>query len=239
MSWVGRYIKFILARRWVINNLDATVCVSNGSAEEFQRVSKILPEVVRNGIDEVFYAERKSTKRPYVLFVGRPCESKGFDVFVKAMRLVGKRFPDIKGVLVSSEVEDSIIEGIQTIRYANREQLSRLYSEALIYVHAAVGESFGLPPLEAMASGTATIVSETVGTKDYAVNYDNCLYGRYGDYETMAQNIVLLIQDEALRLRLEKNGRTTAAAYQWGNSLNQFERALMAKQFVRIPLEAH
>jgi glycosyltransferase involved in cell wall biosynthesis len=227
MLWVGRYIKFILARNWFVSNLDTVIAVSEGIASEFQKISKRLPAVIANGIDEVFFADQNAVKEKYVLFVGRPVESKGFNVFEKAMGLVVKSIPDVKGVLVSSAVEDGMIGAIQTVRYVDRIHLKKLYAEALVYVHAAVGESFGLPPLEAMASGTATVVTRTVGTDDYSRDNHNCLATDYGDYQALAQNIIRLIRDENLRLRLEKEGRLTALSYQWANSLRRFEQEVV------------
>jgi glycosyltransferase involved in cell wall biosynthesis len=203
--------------------------VSKGSAREFQSVSQRLPCVLPNGIDDLFFAGPAVTKRRYLLFVGRPVEAKGFDVFEKAMLLVKEQVPDIEAVLVSNVVEDGVLRNIRTVRYHSREQLRSLYAEALVYVHAAIGESFGLPPLEAMASGTAAVITNTVGTSDYARDDFNCLAVEYGDPEALARKIVSLIQDPALRLRLEAGGRATAADYQWENSLRRFEAELLAR----------
>jgi glycosyltransferase involved in cell wall biosynthesis len=164
----------------------------------------VQPQVIPNGIDEVFFSRQPASKRRYVLFVGRPGKSKGFDVFAKAMELVSKKLPDVKGILVSSEVEDGTIGAVQTVRFRNKEQLRILYAEAMVYVHAAIGESFGLPPLEAMAAGTAAVVTATVGTSGYSRNNHNCLSVEYGDFAGMAQNIIRLIEDGNLRRQLER-----------------------------------
>lgn len=224
MPWVGKYLRFLLNQTWFRRNLDKVIAVSEGSAREFQSESQISCKVIRNGIDELFFEQQPNAKGRYVLFVGRPGPSKGFDVFERAMGLVVRDCPDVKGVLVSTEVSDGMLGDIQTIRCRNRQHLRQLYSEALVYAHASIGESFGLPPLEAMAAGTAAVVTRTVGTDDYARDNHNCLAIDYGDYKALAQNIVRLIQDDNFRLRLEKNGRLTALSYQWANSLNRFEQ---------------
>ena len=226
MVWTGKYIKFLLGRRWIGTRIDRVIAVSNGIAADFQRVSGVSPLVIPNGIDEIFFAERNDVKTRKILFVGRPGKSKGFDVFEKAMALVTAEIPDVHGVLVSSAVEDGRIGNIQTVRYQTREQLRKLYAEALVYVHASIGESFGLPPLEAMASGAATVLTKTSGTNDYARDNENCLATEYGDHEGLSRNILRVIRDEQLRLRLEATGRQTAAAYKWTNSLRRFEQVV-------------
>jgi len=228
MIWVGRYLRFILGRRSFVNKIDLVVAVSRGIADDFNSVSGVRPRVIPNGIEDVFYAGEQAMKGRYVLFVGRPGKSKGFDVFEKAMALVVKDEPDISGVVVSTEVENGMIGSIQSVQFQNREQLRKLYAEALVYVHASIGESFGLPPLEAMASGTATVVTKTTGTNDYARDGVNCMANEYGDHAALARKILRLIRDESFRSQIEERGRETAAEYKWANSLRQFEQAVQS-----------
>ena len=226
MPWVGRYLRFILAWKSLVKRLDGVIAVSAGSAREFQSASGRSPQIIVNGIDDLFFTDQQSSKGRYVLFVGRPGKSKGFDVFARAMDLVAKRCPDVRGVIISTEVEDGAIGAIESVRFRDKDQLKKLYSEALVYVHAAIGESFGLPPIEAMAAGTAVVLTDTVGTRDYACNNHNCLSVAYGDSKTMADHIVRLIEDGHLRSRLEAEGRVTAAGFRWQSSLEDFEKAI-------------
>jgi glycosyltransferase involved in cell wall biosynthesis len=224
--WVGKYLRFILARKRFVDSLDKVIAVSSTSAREFESVSRRTPEVISNGIDDAFFEEYAVRKGRDILFVGRPNPGKGFDHFEKAMYEVAKCVPDLKGVVVSSAVEDGTLDGFRTVRYRSREQLGQLYAEALVYVHACGAESFGLPPVEAMACGTAAVVTRSVGTLEYARDSFNCLMAEYGDYKGLAGNIIRLANDHDLRQRLERNGRATAMKYRWRASLEQFEAAV-------------
>jgi glycosyltransferase involved in cell wall biosynthesis len=226
MIWVGNYIRFLLGREWIESRIDKVIAVSQGIAADFYRVSGVRSLVIPNGIDDLFFAGQSITKGRNILFVGRPGKEKGFDVFERAMLTVTQKAPGVEGVLVSTAVADGRLGNIRTVQYRNREQLAKLYAEALVYVHAAIGESFGLPPLEAMASGTATVLTKTIGTNDFARDEVNCLATEYGDHEGLARNILRVVQDESLRLSLEANGRLTAAEYRWSKSLDRFEQAV-------------
>ena len=132
MLWVGKYLRFILKRQALVKRFDKVVAVSRGIADEFQAVSGVKPLTIPNGIEDVFYNGSRGPKGRYILFVGRPGKSKGFDVFEKAMALVAEKAPDVKATLISTEVPDGKLGAVQTVRYQNREQLRRLYAEALV-----------------------------------------------------------------------------------------------------------
>ncbi len=93
------------------------------------------------------------------------------------------------------------------------DALARLYSGAALYVHPALYEGFGLPPLEAMACGTPVLSStggalaETVG--DAAVTLTPADPGAW------AAAIRDLLGDRARREALVARGLARARAFTW------------------------
>lgn len=81
---------------------------------------------------------------------------------------------------IDAEAERLIKKGqVRMLGYVSDENLPRLYSGAAVMVYPSIYEGFGLPPLEAMACGTAKISSnvaslpEVVGTAAITVDpYD-------------------------------------------------------------------
>ena len=55
------------------------------------------------------------------------------------------------------------------------KSLAELYSSADIFLFTSYAESFGLPPLEAMACGTTVVTTDCKGNRDYAIGEYNCL----------------------------------------------------------------
>jgi glycosyltransferase involved in cell wall biosynthesis len=92
-------------------------------------------------------------------------------------------------------------------------ELAALYAGALAVVQASYLEGFGLPPLEAAAHGTPAVVSdlpcfaETLG--------DAALRVPPGDADALADALLRIAGDDALRARLGAAARDRAAAYTW------------------------
>jgi glycosyltransferase involved in cell wall biosynthesis len=92
-------------------------------------------------------------------------------------------------------------------------QLHRLYVAARCCIHPAYYEGFGLPPLEAMACGTPTIVSN-VSSLPEVVN-DAALLVNPNHAEEMAVAMQRLLTDDALHAELRHKGLQRAAGFSW------------------------
>jgi glycosyltransferase involved in cell wall biosynthesis len=106
------------------------------------------------------------------------------------------------------------------------KQLANLYATSDIALCPSWCESFPLPPLEAMASGTA-VVTTRFGTEDYAFDGVNALVVGSRAVEEMASAICRLIEDGGLRRRLASEGRKTAELFTWDRAVEQREQILL------------
>ena len=222
MLWVGPYNKFILSSPKIQKYLSGTIAVSKAIAEQFRKLTHKKAKIINNGIENEIFYDRKLPKKNYLLFVGRPNKPKGFNVFVKAFKNVQKIFPNLKAIAVSPNVEKKQIKNLKFILGNNREKLAKIYSQALIYVNPSYAESFGLTSLEAMASKTAVVLTNTQGAKEYAQNNKNCLVTPVGDANKLNQAIIKIIKNPSLRKKLEINGLKTASKFQWEKSAKEF-----------------
>lgn len=218
MVWAGPWIKRTLSNPMTTKNIDLAICVSHSSQKALRSVSKVKSVVIPNGIDSEFH-NLGLKKEDYLFFLGRPQKPKGFPIFKQAYKIVRQEFPNLKAKVVAPTVEDDVIDGIEYIKYKNRQQLADIYSKATIYVNTSLGESFGLPALEAMASNTAVVLSDTVGAKEYAVNMQNCILTEVSNASQTAEAIKKLLNNKKLRDEITQNGLKTAKKYNWDNSL--------------------
>jgi alpha-1,3-rhamnosyl/mannosyltransferase len=111
------------------------------------------------------------TYRSYVLCVGTLEPRKNLELVLRAYAGMPKRFREkiplvtvgMKGWLTSrlEAVMQPLVAGgeLKPLGYTTDEALAALYAGAMVLVYPSLYEGFGLPPLEAMASGTPVIVS--------------------------------------------------------------------------------
>lgn len=91
--------------------------------------------------------------------------------------------------------------------------LAGRFRDARYYLSLDAMEGFGLPMLEAMASGCAVAGWDSGGNREYAVQGQNALLARYGDFEALAAHIHALLHDEAVAGVLAAAGAVTAKRF--------------------------
>lgn len=101
-------------------------------------------------------------------------------------------------------------------------ELARLYSSCHACLVTSWFESFPLPPLEAMATGTV-VVTTPIGTEDYAYNGKNALTAPAKNPQAMALALLKLAGDPQLCLSLAESGMLTAARFGWDNAVKRLE----------------
>jgi glycosyltransferase involved in cell wall biosynthesis len=93
------------------------------------------------------------------------------------------------------------------------ETLPGLLAAADVFCYPSVYEGFGLPPLEAMAAGTASVVGRYSAAEE--VLGDSAHLVDPTDEEDIAGALLALLEDEGLRRRYVTSGRARAARYTW------------------------
>jgi len=193
--------------------------------------------VANVGVDlNTFYPRRSrvidSNGKPIVMAIIRDQRFKGGDVAVRALNLVNKKQP-IHAVLVGGRgtIEELFKEVRPEFRYTifsnvDDETLAKLYSSSDVFIFTSYRESFGLPPLEAMASGTAVVTTDCGGIRDYAINDYNSLITPPGDPSAIADAVTKILNNQRLRDSLIQGGLETAKQWTWDKVVDKFEKAI-------------
>jgi alpha-1,3-rhamnosyl/mannosyltransferase len=98
------------------------------------------------------------------------------------------------------------------------DELAGYYAGAVALVHPAMLEGFGLPFVEAMASGCPVIATDT-STPD-AVK-DVSLHFSVGGVEEATTHMRRVLDDEAFRTRLVEQGRNVVASLTWDRTARE------------------
>ena len=100
--------------------------------------------------------------------------------------------------------------------YLPDAELGALYNLASLFAYPSYYEGFGLPPLEAMACGCPVVVSRAASLPE--VCGDAAYYVDPLDIESIAQGILTVARDEALRKSMKAAGLERAKRFSWESS---------------------
>ncbi|NLF01400.1 MAG: glycosyltransferase family 4 protein, partial [Anaerolineales bacterium] len=169
--------------------------------------------------------------RRVILFVGRMAGNKRIDLLVEALALVRQEVPQATLLLVGDERSNPAI--VEAVSYA-RQRAAALgvddviftgrvasvadhFRLAHVYATASVHEGFGVPLIEAMASGVPVVASRATAHPE--VLGDAGLLAEPNNAADMARHIVSVLTDDALCGDLVRRGLARAAEF----SLERYE----------------
>jgi len=208
--------------RAVARKADRILCVSDFGAKEVQRrlgVPKARITVVPNGVDaETFGAAAAPPvhERPFVLFVGNDKPHKNLRRLVTAFDRVADDLDHdllLVGRCAGVDAYNPRPERIRRQGAVDDDTLKRLYAQATALVMPSLYEGFGLPPLEAMASGTSVVAARAASLPE--VCGEAALYIDPYRVDDMAAAITTICGDVELRESLVAAGRERVKGFSW------------------------
>ncbi|MFC7496035.1 MULTISPECIES: glycosyltransferase family 4 protein [unclassified Nocardioides] len=111
--------------------------------------------VAHLGVDTSHFEPVVGDREDFVLYPARGWPHKNHRALIEAMRLVREEQPELRLVLTGGGLDDlgGLPDWVDRRGLVSREELLSLYQRASCLVFPSRYEGFGLPPLEAMASG--------------------------------------------------------------------------------------
>jgi glycosyltransferase involved in cell wall biosynthesis len=167
---------------------------------------------------------------PFLLHVGDLHERRNLPLLVDAVLEARRHFGGAAAVsLVLAGVDRGVGDGLCAIAadagmpeavvrlgMVEEERLHALYRAAAALAYPSRYEGFGLPVLEAMASGTPVIASRAASIPE--VLGDTGLLLDPDDRPAWTDAIVRLLNDESMRADLRARGMGRAAAFTWART---------------------
>jgi len=199
-------------------------------------------DVIYNAYDERFgvepreedvirVRERYQLHDEFVLYAGNVKPHKNLERLIEAFDLVRKRgLEHLKLVLIGDEISKyaalrravhshQLHKYVRFLGYLPEETLAVMYRLAGVFVFPSLYEGFGLPPLEAMASGTPVVTSNVSSLPEVAGDAA-VLVDPYRP-EAIADGIERVLCDETLRRDLRARGLARARQFSWESSVTR------------------
>ncbi|HYD60633.1 MAG TPA: glycosyltransferase family 1 protein [Noviherbaspirillum sp.] len=162
----------------------------------------------------------------FVLYVGTIEPRKNILGLVKAFERCADAHPGLKLVIAGKLGWDyenllqyvnasSVRNRIVLTGYVNETEKHALLKSALLFTYVSFYEGFGLPVLEGMAAGVATITSNISSMPEVAG--DGALQVDPNDIDQIVRAMQALLSDQGARERLVERGHAQSRAFTWEN----------------------
>ena len=217
--------------------------VSESSKRDILRFVDTQPEkidVIYNAYDDRFgiepeeeavvrVRERFQLHDEFVLYAGNVKPHKNVERLIQAFDRVRRRGLDhLKLVIIGDEVskyaalrravhKHQLHKYVRFLGYVPEETLAVMYRLAGVFVFPSLYEGFGLPPLEAMASGTPVVTSNVSSLPEVAGGA--ALLVDPHDPDAIADGIFQVLTNEQTRWAMRKKGLERARQFSWEASV--------------------
>lgn len=218
---------------------DHVISISKPTDERARQWLTDTPStIIMHGVDERFFEpapeanpqiDRLKSGVGYVVAIGNSKPYKNISALIEALRLVHEHgHTSLKACLVGDceGLRETVVkqglrpdEDVYFAGFASDVDLRRYLGHATAFVFPSLVEGFGLPPLEAMAMGIPTLVSdyEPMSTiaAGAALEFDPL------DPSTLAEELAQIVENKDLAKDLSAEGRAHARGFSWDDTASK------------------
>lgn len=225
-------------------NIDSIITISITSKKDICRFIGIDPRIVHvahlaprqnfKKLDNGPWREETKNKfnlpDHFVLYVGDINFNKNIPSLVESTKLAG--IPLVIAGKQAAEIEKMNLKhpelrhlkkvnfkDVARIGYISDSDLVKIYNLADVYVQPSLYEGFGLPLLEAQATGTPVVAAKTQALVEIAE--DSAIFAEPKDVKDFAAKIKSVIEDSSLRRKTIEAGINNAKKYTWKKTADQ------------------
>ena len=230
LSWIGYFLETKLMPLSYKNI--PIVTVSQSSEAE---IKKLMPKnnvkIIYNAISQKFKPGRK-TKKPEIIFVGRLKRYKSIDVLLKATALIDKNLRlNITGrgddeLRLKKIAKDLGLKNTHFLGFISEKEKIRKIQRAWFAVNPSFVEGWSITNIEANACGTPVIGSNVRGVRDSIIDKKTGILFEYGNEKELAKKMKLMLENDLLRKKMEKEAIKWSKNFSWKKSAMEFLKIL-------------
>lgn len=226
---------------YAVENANGLIAVSQATKNDILRFYPNIKaekiKVIHHGFDTQLFSGNISLEESYkilktynlqpnsyLLYVGAIQPRKNLIVLVEAFEEIKKSYPEMKLVLAGAPAWNfkEMLARIKNSIYAKDiivtgkvpfESLVVFYRNASAFIFPSIYEGFGIPVLEAMASGTPTIIANNSSLPE--VGGKVALYFNASSSQELAVCVARVLSDEALRTQMIAEGLLQVQKFSW------------------------
>lgn len=236
---------------------DDLIFVSMSTQRDFHKLvpgARSTGKVVYLGVEKHFQdtpLKVKNVNNPYVLFVGgfdyRKNMEKALEAFARLITLDESKelTRDLKFVVVCSYTPEAkaayedlakalgVGDRLVLTSYVSDSKLQKLYQNCRVFFFPSLYEGFGLPVLEAMASGVPVVISKTSSLQEIGGN--QAFYCDPYNVDDMAGALLQVLKDDGGCIRRAQTGAVNAQQFTWEKTARETLKILRQSNAVKVP----
>lgn len=227
--------KTIAAKRYAFQAAEAILSVSEKTRidllERYPELeSKVTVIHLATELDaNLAYGDGLVPSRPYFLYVGsRASTYKNFDGLLYAFAKAASVNSDIALCIVGSPFNGAELKLIEELKLSSQVEhyghaddalLAKLYRCSVAFVYPSLYEGFGIPPLEAMACGTAVIASNSSSIPEVVGDAGILIDPKA--INDLADSLLTLLDNPGERDQIIAKGKQRVQQFSWEKTAEQ------------------
>jgi glycosyltransferase involved in cell wall biosynthesis len=186
---------------------------------------------IPNGLDFTKFGCDLSPESRYPMHIAMPFYGghkwKGSADGLAAVCELKKRYPELKAEFFGVyEPPENLPSWIAYHKEPAQHQLRAIYNRAAVFLAPSHSEGWGLPPSEAMMCGAAVVATDIGGHREFCKQADTALLVPPREPGKLAAAASMLIENDALRLRIAERGHNNIRRFTWQAATDAFEQVL-------------